>query len=92
MTAPDRGDEVTRDAAALSTEIARIGVACSVETRDGLAVLLPVTSNPEAFQSAETRRAVIALARQHGFTHVAVELPNDHGGAGRDTNAPLLCD
>jgi len=46
----------------------------------------------EALQAPDTRRAVLALAREHGFTHVAIELPSDRRGAGRETDAPLLRD
>jgi predicted kinase len=31
-----------------------------------------------ALQSPETRRSVLVLAQEHGFTHVAIELPSDH--------------
>ena len=92
MTQPDRGDRTTRNAVALATAIARLGVQCSLETRGGLALLLPVSGSVEALRSPDTRRAVLALAREHGFTHVAIELPSDRRGAGRETDAPLLRD
>jgi hypothetical protein len=92
VTQPDRGDRATRNATALAAAIARLGVQCSLEVRGGLALLLPVTSSVEALQSPDTRRAVLALAREHGFTHVAIELPSDRRGAGRETDAPLLRD
>jgi hypothetical protein len=50
-----------------------------------------MSSSIERLQGAETRRALVALAKQHGFTHVAVELPDDHG-ASHDADAPLLRD
>ena len=90
MTEPDRGDRTTRNVLALAAAIAELGVRCSLEARGGLALLVPVSSSLATLQSAETRRAVLALARQHGFTHVAIELPSDRRGAGRDPNAPLL--
>lgn len=92
MTEPDRGDRTTRNASALAAAIAELGIRCALEARGGLVVLLPVSSSLEALQAAETRRAVLALAKQHGFTHVAIELPSDRRGAARDTDAPLLCD
>jgi hypothetical protein len=46
----------------------------------------------EMLQSADTRRAVFALVREHGFTHVAIELPGDRRGAGHHADAPLLRD
>ena len=92
MTERDRGDRTTRNAIALAAAIADLGVQCSLEVRGGLALLLPVSSSIQTLQSPDTRRAVLALARQHGFTHVAIELPSDRRGAGRDTDAPLLRD
>jgi hypothetical protein len=89
VTEPDRGDRTARNATALATAISELGIRCSLEARGGLAILLPVSSSIEVLQSAETRRAVLALARQHGFTHVAIELPSDRRGAGREANAPL---
>ena len=66
---------------------------CSLEARGGLALLLPVAESVAMLQAEETRRAVLALAREHGFTHVAIELPSDRRGAGeRETDAPLLRD
>jgi hypothetical protein len=92
VTDPDRGDRTTRNASALAAAIARLGVQCSLEVRGGLALLLPATSSVEALQAPDTRRAVLALAHEHGFTHVAIELPSDRRGAGRETDAPLLRD
>ena len=92
MTERDRGDRTTRNAIALAAALADLGVQCSLEVRGGLALLLPVSSSIQTLQSPDTRRAVLALARQHGFTHVAIELPSDRRGAGRDTDAPLLRD
>jgi hypothetical protein len=92
VTDPGRGDRTTRNASALAAAIAELGVRCSLEARGGLALLVPVSSSMATLQSPETRRAVVALARQHGFTHVAIELPSDRRGAGRGTDAPLLRD
>jgi hypothetical protein len=88
VTALDR-DGRTRDAQALAATIAELGLRCSVEERGSLAVLLPARASLETLQSAETRRAVLALARQCGFTHVAIELPSDRPSAERDADAPL---
>ena len=53
------------------TRVRAAGVACRVETRDRLAVLVP----DEALQlSADLRRNILQIARAEGFTHVAVEL------------------
>jgi len=93
VTEPGRGDRTARNAAALASAIAELGVQCSLEARGGLALLQPVQESVASLQSPETRRAVLALARAHGFTHVAIELPKDRRGAGeRGSDAPLLCD
>ena len=93
MTETDRGDRTARNAAALASVIAELGVQCALEARGGLALLLPVQESVATLQSPDTRRAVLALARTHGFTHVAIELPTDRRDAGeRGTDAPLLRD
>jgi hypothetical protein len=92
VTQPDRGDRTTRNATALAAAIARLGVQCTLEARGGLVLLLPVKASVEALQSPDTRRAVLALCREHGFTHVGIELPSDRRGAERDADAPLLRD
>ena len=93
MTSPGRGDRTARNATALAAALAELGVQCSLEARGGLALLLPIAESVAMLQAEETRRAVVALAREHGFTHVAIELPSDRRGAGeRETDAPLLRD
>ena len=93
MTSPERGDRTGRNAASLAAAVAALGVQCSLEARGGLALLMPVHASVAKLQEPETRRAVLALAREHGFTHVGIELPNDPTGAGGgDADAPLLRD
>lgn len=93
MTEPARGDRTARNATALAAAIAELGVQCALEARGGLALLMPVKESVALLQDPDTRRAVLALAREHGFTHVAIELPNDRrGGKGRGPGAPLLRD
>jgi hypothetical protein len=93
VTQPERGDARARDASALAAELAELGVHGSFEPRDRLVLLVPEPASVTVLQSDETRRAVLARARQHGFTHVAIELPNDRLGAGEPrTDAPLLRD
>ena len=88
-----RGDRSRRNAAALASAIAELGIACALEARGGLALLLPTTEGVAALRVDETRRAVLALAKQHGFTHVAIELPNDRRKSSTPTtDAPLLRD
>jgi hypothetical protein len=92
MTESERGDRTSRNAAALAVAIAELGVQCSLEVRGGLALLLPVQESVPTLQLPDTRRAVLALARAHGFTHVAIELPSDRRGGERGTGASLLRD
>lgn len=82
MTSPERGDRTARNATALAAAIAELGIQCSLEARGGLALLMPIAESVAALQSPETRAAVVALAREHGFTHIAIELPSDRRGAG----------
>jgi hypothetical protein len=92
VTDEERGDRAGQ-AAALAAAIAALGVRCSLEARGGLALLLPVPASVATLQDPETRRAVLALAREHGFTHVGIELPSDRrSGGARDADAPLLRD
>ena len=93
MTGPDRRDRTGRNAASLAAAIGALGVQCSLEARGGLALLMPLPASVTTLQDADTRRAILALAREHGFTHVGIELPNDRRGAGAgDADAPLLRD
>jgi hypothetical protein len=77
VTDPGRGDRTGRNASSLAAAIAELGVRCALEARGGLALLLPVPESVALLQEPQTRRTVLALAREHGFTHVAIELPNE---------------
>ena len=57
--------------------LAERGVPAKVEPRAGLAVLVVDRVTMTALGDLEVRRATLALAREHGFTHVAVELRDD---------------
>jgi hypothetical protein len=62
-------------AAALREALSSRGLVFDVEARDKLAVL--IARDPAAAQrltDAEERQAIVALAREHGFTHVALEI------------------
>jgi hypothetical protein len=84
-----RGDRTARNAAALAEAIAALGVECDIEARGGLVLLLPSVGSVEKLAEEETRRAALALARQHGFTHVGIELPHDRRKAAPGSDAPL---
>lgn len=64
------------DAAALEGALTDEGLACRVEARERLAVLVPRGDWP-ALDDAPRRRALHQLATRHGFTHVALELDAD---------------
>ena len=88
-----RGDRSSRNAVALAAAIATLGIECALEVRGGLALLLPTPEGVAALQVDESRRAVLALAKEHGFTHVAIELPSERRKSSTPpTDAPLLRD
>ena len=88
-----RGDRTSRNAVALKAAIAGLGIDCALEVRGGLALLLPAPDAVAALQVDETRRTVLALAKEHGFTHVAIELPTERRKSGTPQNdASLLRD
>jgi hypothetical protein len=64
--------------AALEDALRSIGTDVRVEQRDRLAVLAATADDalPD-LSDAATRRAIVALASRHGFTHVALELADE---------------
>jgi hypothetical protein len=58
----------------LEAALREIGIPCRVEAHERLAVLI-VSAEARARTAREWRRAAVRLAREHGFTHVALELP-----------------
>jgi hypothetical protein len=66
-------------APALRQALAATGLALDVEAREGLA-LLRATGGRHLEFDADGRRRVQELARQHGFTHAALELLPPAGG------------
>lgn len=59
---------------ALEAALREAGVPCSVEARDTLAIVtMDAAASPFAVDETLRRRA-LALAREHGFTHLALEL------------------
>lgn len=63
----------------LETHLRESGLACRVEVRDRLAILVPETGRENVRLDVEQRRLILQLAKSEGFTHVAVEL--DPAGA-----------
>jgi hypothetical protein len=59
---------------ALALKLAELGVPCRVETRANLAVIVAGTEGAKRFADAEVRKRALAAAREHGYTHLALEL------------------
>ena len=55
------------------------GLACRVEARDRLALLVP-EGPVAALVDPTLRREIVGLVRDHGFTHLALELVDEPGG------------
>ena len=71
-----RADSPSPDRArALANALAHLGVACRVEARGRAAFLVPEAGvSPNCFEDVSTRQTVMAVGRDHGFSHVAVML------------------
>ena len=74
-----------RRADQLAAALSGMGVPCKVEPRAALAVLMVESGVAQRLADGELRRAALALAREQGFTHLAVELAPPAAGA----DAPL---
>lgn len=61
-------------AAGLERALSALGIDCTVESRDKLAIIVP-RGHAARFEDASVRRAATALLREHGFTHLALEIP-----------------
>ena len=62
-----------RSAAELERALRELGVRCSVEAYDALAVAVPEPGE-RRLEGDDLRRRALELARTHGFSHLAVEL------------------
>ena len=60
-------------AATLESALASLGVPCVVEAEQRLAILRP-TVHGSSFAKPAVRARIVALALEHGFTHVALDL------------------
>lgn len=78
-----------RSAEELERALRDLGVRCSIEAFDALAVAVPEPGD-RRLEVADVRRRAIELARTHGFSHLAVELrvsghvPTDRAPLSRD--------
>ena len=73
--------EARRRADQLAASLTAMGVPCRVEPRAALAVLMVESGVAQRLADGERRRAALALAREQGFTHLAVELTPPAAGA-----------
>jgi hypothetical protein len=69
------------DAAGLARALRALGFPCDVEPRAALAVLSMRAADAARLAASPDRTVALGLAKEHGFTHVAVELGADPGGA-----------
>ena len=74
MFANAGASDARRRADLLAMSLAELDVAVRVEERDALAVLRAAPAQLERLAAPELRRTALALAKEHGFSHVAVEL------------------
>lgn len=78
-----------RSAEELERALRDLGVRCSIQAYDALAVAV-LEPGGRGLADADVRRRAIELARTHGFSHLAVEL-RDPGHVHTD-RAPLSRD
>lgn len=76
MDSPESGD-----GRGLERSFADEGVTGRIEARGRLAVFTPASS---IAPDARMRRRLVALARQHGFANIAIELAPDDAHLSRD--------
>lgn len=58
--------------------LAELGIHCTVEARDNLAVIVR-QHGASGLADPTVRRAALALLDEHGFTHLALEIPDAPG-------------
>lgn len=63
--------------AALAQSLVSAGFDVVVEARDRLAVIIPSGMGTSVRLTTADRERIVGLARSHGFSHVAIEIPED---------------
>lgn len=61
----------------LETALASLGVRGRIETRDRLAVLIATDDEAVVLLDEATRGRAVAIAREHGYANLALELTDD---------------
>lgn len=75
----------TRSRENLEEALRELGVRCSVDAFDALAVAI-VEPGDRSFERDDVRRRAMELARAHGFSHLAVDLrKSEHAKQDRAT-------
>jgi hypothetical protein len=75
-----------RSREALEHALHALGVSCRVEAWDALAVAIPARGD-RRLEDPELRRRAVAIAREHGFSHLALELVEEEDGGSVDRAA-----
>lgn len=73
--------EARRRADLVAAGLTAMGIPCKIEPRAALAVLMVESGVAERLADGELRRSALALAKEQGFTHLAVELVAPAAGA-----------
>jgi hypothetical protein len=69
----------TEPAARLGDALTARGLRVRVDAAGTLAILVPLPRADAPLDWSAERHEIVRLARLHGFSHVAVELPGDDG-------------
>jgi hypothetical protein len=80
--------EARRRADLLAAGLTAMGIPCKVEPRAALAVLMVESGVAQRLTDGELRRTALALAKEQGFTHLAVELAPPAAGANATVPRP----
>ena len=75
-----------RSREALEQALHAAGVQCRVEAWDALAVAVPAPGD-RRLEDPQLRRRAVAIAREHGFSHLALELVEEENGDSVDRAA-----
>ena len=64
----------TPEAEALAAALAQLGVPSRIETRGNLAVIITDAAGSKAFAQGDVRQRALALAKEQGYSHLALEI------------------
>jgi hypothetical protein len=75
-----------RSREALEQALRAAGFSCRIEAWDALAVAIPAPGD-RRFEDPELRQRAVTIAREHGFSHLALELVEEGDGGSADRAA-----